>query len=99
MDPRELEAFAAELASFTDDQLRAELESIALSVPGVAVVAASCRSGQCRGAAESAQRDPLDRFVTLARARFKGFVMARQLPDRLADGQPLLRTELEVKVP
>ena len=67
-------ALASDLARFNDDQLRAELESLGLSYPGVEVGGISCPALPCRAQASSTDRERLAGFVDAVHRRFKGFV-------------------------
>ena len=88
------EGLAQDLAIFDGPQLRAELESIALSYPEVHVVAAACSGLPCRAEATASSAEQLNGLALADHQRFQGHVSIRtqRLPTgNPGPGQPVVR--------
>ncbi len=68
------EALADDLRMFDDDQLRAELASLATSWPRLAILAASCGRRPCPAAVKADDPAELNAFVLAVSNRFGGHV-------------------------
>jgi hypothetical protein len=79
------EGLAQDLETFDGVQLKAELESIALSHPEVRVVDAACTGLPCRAQATSTSAEQLKAFAQAVHQRFQGHVSIRteRLPGEL----------------
>jgi hypothetical protein len=79
------EGLAQDLEMFDGVQLKAELESIALSHPEVRVVEAICSGLPCRAQASSSSAEQLTAFTRAVHQRFQGHVSIRtdRLPGQL----------------
>ena len=71
------EGLAQDLEMFDGVQLKAELESIALSHPEVRVVEAACTGLPCRAEATSTSVEQLTAFTLAVHQRFQGHVSIR----------------------
>ncbi|HEY0710288.1 MAG TPA: hypothetical protein VGG33_26000 [Polyangia bacterium] len=63
---------AADLERFDGDQMRAELQSIALSYPSVSIGTVACVQLPCRTEVQSGDVDQLNAFVAMVSNRFQG---------------------------
>ena len=78
------EGLAQDLAMFNSDQLRAELESIALSYPAVVVLSVACDARPCTAELQVEREDgdsddelaTLNTFLDLVSKRFQGYLTA-----------------------
>jgi hypothetical protein len=79
------EGLAQDLEMFDGVQLKAELESIALSHPEVRVVEAACTGLPCRAQATSTSAEQLTAFAQAVNQRFQGHVSIRteRMPGQL----------------
>ena len=68
------EGLVQDLDSFDGVQLKAELESLALSHPQVRVVEAACTGLPCRAQAASTNEAQLNAFADAVQKRFQGHV-------------------------
>jgi hypothetical protein len=91
------EGLAQDLAIFNSEQLRAELESIALSYPAVGVVSVSCDAKPCVAELQIGhERDDdelaaLNTFLDLASKRFQGYLTASFREVTTPAGEPAIR--------
>jgi hypothetical protein len=88
------EGLAQDLEMFDGTQLRAELESLALSYPEVRVGEAVCSGLPCRAEATSASVEQLNGFTLAVHRRFQGHVSIRtqRIPTRdPGPARPLVR--------
>ena len=97
------EGLAQDLAIFNSDQLKAELESIALSYPAVGVVSISCDVRPCTAEVQVAHEagDPdevavLNTFLDAVSKRFQGYLSASFREVTTPDGDPAIRGVLLV---
>ena len=81
------EGLAQDLEIFDGVQLKAELESIALSHPEVRVLEAACSGLPCRAEAASTNGEELIAFAGAVHRRFQGYVSIRMPPPRRVPGQ------------
>lgn len=97
------EGLAQDLAIFNSDQLKAELESIALSYPAVGIVSVACNLRPCTAEVQVANEpgDPdeviaLNAFLDAVSKRFQGYLGASFREITTPDGNPAIRGVLSV---
>jgi hypothetical protein len=97
------EGLAQDLAIFNSDQLKAELESIALSYPAVGIVSVACNVRPCTAEVqvtnEPGEPDEviaLNTFLDAVSKRFKGYLSASFRDVTTPDGNPAIRGVLFV---
>jgi hypothetical protein len=86
------EGLAQDLEIFDGVQLKAELESIALSHPEVRVLEAACSGLPCRAEAASTSGEELNAFALAVHRRFQGYVSIRMPPPKPVPGHELRAT-------
>lgn len=88
-----------DLAMFNSDQLRAELESIALSYPAVTLVAALCAARPCRAEVSSGDGDQLNQYVEMVVNRFQGHVSIEFQARRTPAGSAVVHASFVIGTP
>jgi len=97
------EGLAQDLAIFNSDQLRAELESIALSYPAVSIVSVACDGKPCMAELQVEHEDDdgdviaaLNTFLDLVSKRFSGYASATFREVTTPAGEPAVRVVLTI---